>query len=827
MFTNPTFTGSVAGFTMGGNLSFGANTLTTSNTALVSNLNADLLDGFHATAFAASSSLASYLQLAGGTMTGGIINSTSINPLTTLAESWIGPSVTAGIYFKGSNVGIGITSPNSKLEINSDASDVTSELRLSTTNSPSAQYGGLQFNSAGNNSLIIFNKYNSATNVTQIKIASTTIATFQGNGSVGIGTTAPGYKFDVAGTANTDAVRSAMGFDIYQVPDPTVAVTASTTSGGNVTPGVHSYAVTFITATGETHASPNSAAVTVATGTQTVILTIPTSSDPRVTGRKIYRSKNPDYQNFTHYYLDTIPNNASTTYVDTSPDSVLTLYQSDYTRINNTNLGITVNGVKSLTMDKNNTFLGYSAGGSILYAGQNVMIGDLAGRDSTSAFGQTLVGSGAGAYNTTGGANTLIGQYAGRNQTAGSYNTVVGYYSYLGGSGMRNTVIGENGLYTATGNYNVSLGSWAANYQADGTTALTTTSNSIYIGAYSRGYSNADSNSIVIGYQAIGIGANSVVLGNDSITKTALKGSVGIGTTSPGKKLDVVGDGRFSTGLTVSSLGTGALYSNSGVLTNTDPSDINLKQNVLNINNSLSKILQLRPVSFEWKNNGESSQGFIAQEVETVLPELVGQNPGGTKGLYTTRFIPYLVKAIQEQQTMINSLSLSSLNQLVASGGLSVSGHVSFDEDTLGDVKIIAGDKEVKILFKEKYLEKPIITVTPQADLNGSYWVSEVTAEGFSIKLKEAQSSDISFYWHAFAKKGDYFPAPEIIPAIVPGGESTSTSEITPSVVPGSESTSTSEIIPAIVPGGESTSTSEIIPAVDQTLIPDSASIIN
>jgi hypothetical protein len=52
---------------------------------------------------------------------------------------------------------------------------------------------------------------------------------------------------------------------------------------------------------------------------------------------------------------------------------------------------------------------------------------------------------------------------------------------------------------------------------------------------------SGDTNEIVIGASAVGVGSNSVVLGNDSITKTILKGNVGIGTTAPGYKLDVQG----------------------------------------------------------------------------------------------------------------------------------------------------------------------------------------------------------------------------------------------------------------------------------------------
>ena len=58
-----------------------------------------------------------------GTVTNGVYTNTAnsftlINPLTTIAESWIGPSSTAGIYFKGGNVGIGTTVPTAKLDVN-------------------------------------------------------------------------------------------------------------------------------------------------------------------------------------------------------------------------------------------------------------------------------------------------------------------------------------------------------------------------------------------------------------------------------------------------------------------------------------------------------------------------------------------------------------------------------------------------------------------------------------------------------------------------------------------------------------------------------------
>jgi len=75
----------------------------------------------------------SYLPLTGGTMTGGITNSTSINPLKTLAESWIGPSSTTGIYFKGGKVGIGTTSPTAVLHLKAGTATAgTAPLKLTT-----------------------------------------------------------------------------------------------------------------------------------------------------------------------------------------------------------------------------------------------------------------------------------------------------------------------------------------------------------------------------------------------------------------------------------------------------------------------------------------------------------------------------------------------------------------------------------------------------------------------------------------------------------------------------------------------------------------------
>ena len=94
----------------------------------------------------------------------------------------------------------------------------------------------------------------------------------------------------------------------------------------------------------------------------------------------------------------------------------------------------------------------------------------------------------------------------------------------------------------STGASNTAVGVTAGAYAFNGGTSInnTTSSFSLFLGRDTKPDNIGQTNQIVIGYLANGIGSNSVVLGNDSITKTALKGNVGIGTTAPGAKLTVI-----------------------------------------------------------------------------------------------------------------------------------------------------------------------------------------------------------------------------------------------------------------------------------------------
>jgi hypothetical protein len=86
-------------------------------------------------------------------------------------------------------------------------------------------------------------------------------------------------------------------------------------------------------------------------------------------------------------------------------------------------------------------------------------------------------------------------------------------------------------------------------------------------------------------------------------------------------------------------------------------SDVNLKENIRDADYGLNEILALRPVIYDWKNgSAQNAKGFIAQEVEPILPYSVTTMPDGNKGMSTQEFIPVLVSAIKEQNALIVAL---------------------------------------------------------------------------------------------------------------------------------------------------------------------------
>lgn len=127
--------------------------------------------------------------------------------------------------------------------------------------------------------------------------------------------------------------------------------------------------------------------------------------------------------------------------------------------------------------------------------------------------------------------------------------------------------------------------------------------------------------------------------------------------------------------------GAEKLYTtNTGVFVNGmyGSSDVNLKENIITVPNALDKVKAMRGVKFNWREDGRADYGVIAQEAETVVPELVLESESKKltqagalkkrpdesdyitttqKGFSYTSMVGILIEAIKEQQATIDSLT--------------------------------------------------------------------------------------------------------------------------------------------------------------------------
>ena len=88
-----------------------------------------------------------------------------------------------------------------------------------------------------------------------------------------------------------------------------------------------------------------------------------------------------------------------------------------------------------------------------------------------------------------------------------------------------------------------------------------------------------------------------------------------------------------------------------------DGSDLAFKENINPLASGLDTVLQLNPVSYRLKTKPRTNFGLIAQEVKKVIPEMVKGEEGSMRLPYA-QFIPFLINAIKEQQSMIQNLNL-------------------------------------------------------------------------------------------------------------------------------------------------------------------------
>lgn len=164
----------------------------------------------------------------------------------------------------------------------------------------------------------------------------------------------------------------------------------------------------------------------------------------------------------------------------------------------------------------------------------------------------------------------------------------------------------------------------------------------------------AETNSMAIGRGLTSSCPNSLVVGlyNATSDKLFVVGN-GSGSSSKQDAFSVTADGVVSA--------AGNFYSNGNVLTT---SDRRLKTNITPLEKSIDKVMKLNGVTFNWdrsvaKNANASTTlqyGFIAQELEKVIPELVSDGPDGYKTVNYIGVIPVLTQAMQEQQKEIEQL---------------------------------------------------------------------------------------------------------------------------------------------------------------------------
>lgn len=144
--------------------------------------------------------------------------------------------------------------------------------------------------------------------------------------------------------------------------------------------------------------------------------------------------------------------------------------------------------------------------------------------------------------------------------------------------------------------------------------------------------------------------------GDDSSTDMFIDsatGNVGIGTTSPDARLDV--SGAVKIGAPAAGSGV-ALCRNgtSGLIVDCSGSSVRYKQNIFGLRSGLAVVGRLRPVSFTWKEDGQRDIGLVAEEVNRVEPLLVTRNAAGeVSGVRYDRLAVVLLNAVKEQQAQL------------------------------------------------------------------------------------------------------------------------------------------------------------------------------
>ena len=347
------------------------------------------------------------------------------------------------------------------------------------------------------------------------------------------------------------------------------------------------------------------------------------------------------------------------------------------------NIAIGVQALVSNTTGNNNTATGWQA----LYWNNG-------GSNNTATGYQSLAKNNSGANNTASGFSALF------SNTTGTLNSAFGSSSlYSNSTGYSNTGVGISALdNNTTASDNVAVGYRALYLQADSLDHPPSSTNNTAVGNYALYYNQIYWNPFDLAWEggtgntAIGRSAlfvNNYYGGNTGANNTAVGVSalqsnvVGNNNTAVGFAADV----SYSDLMNATAIGYYAKVSTSntvrigntsvsligGQVGFSNQSDIRIKKDIEGISYGLDFIRQLKPVQYRLKQgNDRIDFGFIAQDVEALLGTEynllgIGGDEERSLSLRYTDFVAPLVKAVQEQQVIIDQMKaeLAELKRLL------------------------------------------------------------------------------------------------------------------------------------------------------------------
>lgn len=385
---------------------------------------------------------------------------------------------------------------------------------------------------------------NATKNLFEVKDSGgSNLAEIDSNGYMGIGGQDPVSRLHVSGATANDYAQFDYGINLNPVKEPT-SLGLALSSGTELEISGYYYSVQYITDLGETNLYPIDLGtfgsyIETTAGNQNVTITVPVSSDYRVTGRKIWRT-GPTLS-YAKYLVAYIEDNTTTEIVDDVPDATLLATTPFPGYSNNTTAKpIQINGISSFSLQYANTLVGIEAGLNLeAGAGRNVLIGARAGQSITTGNENILIGQSAGRSITTTGGNIGLGTSS--VQLAGNSNVGIGYLSARDGS--YNVGVGAYTLQ-ATGvdsSYNIAMG-YLAGFNNQGDHGVFLGGNSGYenvsgddntfIG-YASGHNVLGSGNVALGYKAgyNETGSNKLYIANSDTATPLIYGDFTSGLT--------------------------------------------------------------------------------------------------------------------------------------------------------------------------------------------------------------------------------------------------------------------------------------------------------